>query len=119
MQTIKPIRTKADYKAAIKRIDELIATNPKNGTAAYDELDIIGTLVSAYEDIHYPIEAPDPVEAVKYVMEERGLKAKDLIPYFGSKGIVSEFLNHKRSLSIRVIKALHKELGLPYEALFT
>lgn len=114
---IRPVRTKADYKAALKRIDELIATHPKKGSMAYDELDVIGTLVSAYEDIHYPIEAPDPVEAVKYVMEEKGLKAKDLIPYFGSKGIVSEFLNHKRSLSTRVIKALHVALGLPYEVL--
>jgi HTH-type transcriptional regulator / antitoxin HigA len=117
MKTIKPIRTKADYKAALKRIDELIATNPKSGTSAYDELDVIGTLVSAYEDIHYPIDAPNPVEAVKYIMEERGLIAKDLIPYFGSKGIVSEFLNHKRGLSTRVIKALHNGLGLPYEVL--
>ncbi len=117
MKTIKPIRTKANYKAALKRIDELIATNPKSGTSAYDELDVIGTLVSAYEDIHYPIDAPNPVEAVKYIMEERGLIAKDLIPYFGSKGIVSEFLNHKRGLSTRVIKALHNGLGLPYEVL--
>ncbi len=117
MKTVKPIRTKADYKAALKRIDELIANNPKERTATYDELDVIGTLVSAYEDIHYPIEATNPVEAVKYVMEERGLKAKDLIPYFGSKGIVSEFLNHKRGLSTRVIKTLHISLGLPYEVL--
>jgi HTH-type transcriptional regulator/antitoxin HigA len=118
MKTVKPVRTKADYKAALKRIDELIALNPKKGTAIYDELDVIGTLVSAYEDIHYPIDAPDPVEAVKYAMEEKGLKSKDLIPYFGSKGIVSEFLNYKRGLSIRTIKILHDSLGLPYEVLF-
>ena len=117
MKNIKPIRTKADYKASLKRIEELIASNPVKGTNSYDELDIIGTLVSAYEDIHYPIDAPDPVEAVKYVMEEKGLKSKDLIPYFGSKGVVSEFLNHKCSLSVRTIKALHAALGLPYEAL--
>ena len=117
MKAIKPIRTKADYKTAIKRIDELIAMNPQKGTAIYDELDVLGTLVSAYEEIHYPINAPNPVEAVKYIMEEKGLKAKDLIPYFGSKGIVSEFLNYKRSLSIRTIKALHEKLGLPYELL--
>ena len=117
MKTIKPIRTKADYKAAIKIIDELIAMNPKKGTAIYDELDVLGTLVAAYEDIHYPITAPTPVEAVKYIMEEQGLKAKDLIPYFGSKGIVSEFLNRKRNLSIRTIKVLHDKMGLPYELL--
>ncbi len=117
MSTIKPVRTKADYKAALKRIDELIARNPKKGTAIYDELDVIGTLVSAYEDIYFPIDSPDPVEAVKYVMEEQGLKSKDLIPFFGTKGLVSEFLNHKRSLSTRTIKALHDGLGLPYEVL--
>lgn len=114
---IKPIRTKADYKATLERIEELIALNPKKGTSAYDELDIIGTLVSAYEDVHYPIAAPDPVEAVKYAMEEEGLKPKDLVSYFGSKGNVSEFLNHKRKLSIKTIKALHEKLKLPYEVL--
>lgn len=117
MSHIKPIRTKTDYKAATKRIDELIALNPTKGTELYDELDVIGTLVAAYEDIHFPIEAPTAVEAVKYAMEEQGLKSKDLVPYFGSKGIVSEFLNHKRNLSMRAIKALHNGLGLPYEVL--
>lgn len=119
MNSIKPIRTKADYKAAMKRIDALIAKNPKKGSDEYDELDVLGTLVSAYEDIHYPITAPGPVEAVKCAMEEKGLKPKDLISYFGSKGIVSEFLNKKRGLSTRVIKALHKGLGLPYEVLLS
>ena len=117
MKSIKPINTKADYKSSLVRIEELIAKNPKKGSAIYAELDILGTLVSAYEDIHFPIEAPDAVEAVKVVMEERGLKAKDLIPFFGSKGLVSEFLNYKRALSVRMIKVLHKKLGLPYEVL--
>lgn len=72
MKNIKPVRTKADYKAALARIEELIALQPKKGTAAYDELDILGTLVAAYEETHYPIDAPDPVEAVKYLMEEQG-----------------------------------------------
>lgn len=117
MKNLKPLRTKTEHKAALKRIDELIALNPQKGTAAYDELDIIGTLVSAYEDIHYPIAAPNPVEAVKYMMEEEGLKPKDLIVYFGSKGNVSEFLNNKRGLSVRIIKALHDNFNLPYEVL--
>jgi HTH-type transcriptional regulator / antitoxin HigA len=117
MKNVKPVRTKADYKAALERIEELIALNPKKGTTAYDELDVIGTLVSAYEDLHYPIEAPDPVEAVKYMMEEEGLKPKDLIMYFGSKGNVSEFFSRKRGLSVRVIKALHDDFNLPYEVL--
>lgn len=114
---LKPIRTKKDYKEALKRIDELIATNPKEGTVAFDELDILGTLVVAFEEIHYPIEAPDPVEAIKLIMEERGMKGKDLIPFFGSKGFVSEFLNRKRGLSLRTIRALHINLGIPYNVL--
>jgi HTH-type transcriptional regulator / antitoxin HigA len=117
MILVTPIRTKKDHKAALKRIDQLIMKNPEEGTAAYDELDVLGTLVSAYEDIHFPIEAPSPVDAVKYVREENGLKQKDLIPYFGSKGLVSEFLNGKRTLSISTIKALHKAFRLPYELL--
>ena len=117
MKTIKPVRTKADYNFALARIEKLIALNPRKGTDEYDELDIIGTLVAAYEDIHYPISSPDPVEAVKYMMEEEGLKPKDLIVYFGSKGNVSEFFSRKRGLSIRVIKALHSDFNLPYEVL--
>lgn len=117
MKAIKPVRTKADYKTALARIEELIVLNPKKGTDEYNELDIIGTLVAAYEDINFPITSPDPVEAVKYAMEEEGLKPKDLATYFGSKGNVSEFLNHKRSLSIKTIKALHNKLKIPYEIL--
>ena len=117
MNTIKPIRTKSDYKKAISRIDEIILFNPKKDSNLYNELDILGTLVAVYEDIHFPIEAPNPVEAVKYIMEENQLKAKDLVQYFGSKGIVSEFLSNKRGLSIKVIKALHEGLGIPYELL--
>lgn len=117
MKPIKPVRTKSEYKIALERIEQLIALNPKKGSGAYDELDVIGTLVAAYEDIHFPIEAPDAVEAVKYIMDEEGLQPKDLIAYFGSKGNVSQFLNYKRKLSIRTIKALHEKLKLPYEVL--
>ncbi len=117
MNIIKPVRSKTDYNLAIKRIDELIDLNPKKGTPEFDELDIISTLVAAYEDIHFPIEAPDAVEAVKYIMADEDLKPKDLVMYFGSKGNVSEFLNRKRKLSIRVIKALHHDFKLPYSIL--
>lgn len=119
MNTIKPIRTRKDYQVALNRIEEIIALNPKKGQDIYDELDVLGTLVAAYEEIHFPIESPDPVEAVKYLMEEKGLKSKDLVQYFGSKGLVSEFLNYKRSLSTRMIKALHDGLGIPYEILLS
>ncbi|HEY1038903.1 MAG TPA: transcriptional regulator [Bacteroidia bacterium] len=117
MKNIKPIRTKKDYKQALERIEKLILSNPKKGSQDFDELDILGTLVSAYEDIHFPIEAPDVVEAVKLAMEERSMKPKDLVPFFGSKGVVSEFFNKKRTLSIKTIKSLHEVLGLPYEVL--
>lgn len=117
MKSVKPIRTKTDYKFALMRIEELIALNPKKGSAIYDELDIWGTLVAAYEDIHFPIEAPNPIEAVKYAMEQEGLIAKDLILFFGSKGNVSEFFSGKRNLSMRTIKALHHKFKLPYEVL--
>ena len=115
---IKPIRTEKDYKAGLKRIDELIAINPKEGTPAFDELDIVSTLVESYESIHHPIEAPDPVAAIKYIMSEKGLSQKDIIKYFGgNKSLVSAVLSKKRELSKRVIKALHDGLGIPYEVL--
>ena len=117
MNLIKPIRTKRDYTQALARVEELIAMLPKKGSVEYDELDVWGTLLSAYEDVHFPILAPDPVELVKLTLEEKGLKPKDLIPLFGGKGIVSEFLNYKRGLSIKTIKALHTTFGLPYELL--
>ena len=97
--------------------DKIILKNPKKGTAIYDELDVLGTLVSDYEEIHFPIGSPDPVAAVKYMMEENGLKQQDLVPYFGSKGLVSDFFNGNRTLSIRIIKSLHKNFGMPYEVL--
>lgn len=115
---IKPIKTERDYKAALKRIDELIAIDPKEGSSEFDELDIVSTLVEAYENIHHPIEAPDPVEAIKYIMEEKGLSQKDLVKYFGgNKSLVSAVLSRKRELSKRIIKALHDGLGIPYEIL--
>ncbi|MBI2968801.1 MAG: helix-turn-helix domain-containing protein [Bacteroidetes bacterium] len=115
---IKPVRSEKDYQSALKRIDELVVLNPKEGTKEFDELDIISTLVEAYEDLHYPIEAPDPVEAIKYIMQEKGLSRKDLVKYFGgSKSLVSEVMRRKRELSKRVIKALHDGLGVPYEIL--
>ena len=115
---IKPIRSEKSYRTALKRIDELIALDPKEGTDAFDELDLISTLVESYENIHYPIDAPDPVKAIQYIMEEKGLSQKDLVKYFnGSKGLVSSFLSGKRELSKKVIKALHQGLGIPYEIL--
>lgn len=115
---ISPIRTEKDYRATMDRIDELISINPREGTKEFDELDVISTLVEAYENIHYPIEAPNAVEAIKYIMEEKGLSQKDIVKYFGgNKSLVSAVLRKKRELSKSVIKALHKGLGIPYEIL--
>lgn len=115
---IKPIRTERDYKVALKRIDQLIIIDPKEKTPEFDELDVLSTLVEAYENTHYPIEAPDPVKALKYIMEEQGLSQKDLVKYFGgNKSLVSAVLNRKRKLSKQIIKALHEGLGIPYEIL--
>jgi HTH-type transcriptional regulator / antitoxin HigA len=116
--TIKPIRKETDYRKALKRIDELITIDPKEGTSEFDELDIISTLVEAYENVHYPIDAPDAVEAIKYIMSEKGMSQKDLVGYFGgNKSLVSAFLSGKRELSKGIIKSLHEGLGIPYEIL--
>lgn len=109
---IKPIRTPADHDAALKEIDTLLQSNP--GTPEGDRLDILVTLVEAYEARHFPIPEPaDPVEVLEYYMESRGLRRADLIPYLGSKERVSEILNRKRNLSIEMIRRLHQGLGIP------
>lgn len=115
MITINPIKTEADYEAALARIEALWGA--EEDTPEGDELEVLFTLVEAYEAKHYPIEPPDPVEAIKFEMENRGLKRKDLEPYIGSRGRVSEVLNRKRSLSIEMIRSLHKGLGIPLESL--
>ena len=112
---IKPIKTKRDYSEALKRME--ILWGAKSGTSEGDELDILATLVDNYEQVNFPIEAPDAVEAIKYIMEEKGLNRKDLEKVIGDKGKVSEVLNHKRELSKRMIRALHDTFGIPYEIL--
>lgn len=112
---IFPIRTELDYDTALVRIDQLM--NAQLGTPAGDELDILVTLVEAYEAKHYPIPSCDPVEAIKFRMEQMGLEAKDLTPIIGSRSKVSEVLNHKRQLSITMIRNLHVQLHVPYESL--
>ncbi len=112
---IFPIRTEDDYDAALKRIDQLM--NAEFGTPEGDKLDILVTLVEAYEAKHYPIPACDPIEAIKFRMEQMGLEAKDLTPIIGSRSKVSEVLNRKRQLSIAMIRNLHAQLHLPFESL--
>jgi HTH-type transcriptional regulator/antitoxin HigA len=111
---IEPIKTETDYEAALKEIERLFDAKP--GTPESDRLEILATLVEAYEDEHYAIPAPDPVEAILYYMESRGLTRADLEPYIGSRARVSEILNRKRPLTLAMIQRLN-QLGIPAEAL--
>jgi len=112
---IKPIRTQRDHKATLAEIERLFDAKP--GTSDGDRLEVLATLVEAYEQQHYPLLPPDPVEAILYFMESRGLSRKDLEPFIGSRGKVSEVLNRKRPLSIEMIRRLHDGLGIPAEVL--
>lgn len=112
---IHPIKTKKDFNKALKRIDEIIDAKP--GTPEYDELDIISTLVEAYEDIHYPIDPPDPIDAIKFRMDQQGLKKSDIAPLLGGSNRVSEVFSRKRGLSLKMIRNLHKHLKISLESL--
>ena len=113
---IKPIKTEQDYNNTLSQIESLMDAKPN--TPQMDELEVLTTLVEAYEEQHYKIEAPDPIEAIKFRMEQEGLKQKDLITIVGSKSRVSEILNKKRKLTIKMIRNLHKQLHIPIESLF-
>jgi HTH-type transcriptional regulator/antitoxin HigA len=111
---IKPIRSEADYQASLKKIEKLIESQP--GSIEGDRMDVLVTLVEAYEAKHFPIPEPNnPVEVLEYYMESRGLSRSDLIAYLGSKERVSEVLNHKRGLSLEMIRRLHNGLGIPID----
>lgn len=113
---IKPIRNEADYDAALKEIEKLFESQP--GTPEGDRMEILVTLVEAYEARNFPIPIPDdPVQVLEYYMESRGLERSDLIPYLGSKERVSEILNRKRGLSLAMIRRLHSGLGIPTDLL--
>ena len=114
---IQPIRTKADYRAALRQISILMESDPDLGTPEGDRLDVLTTLVQAYEARHFPIGAPDPVEAIKFRMEQSGLTVKDLEPFIGRSNRVYEVLNHKRPLTLAMIRRLHRSLGIPAEVL--
>jgi len=113
---IKPIKTEKDYSSTLSQIERLMDAKPN--TPQMDELEVLTTLVEAYEEQHYKIEVPDPIEAIKFRMEQEGLKQKDLITIVGSKSRVSEILNRKRKLTIEMIRNLHKQLHIPIESLF-
>ncbi len=113
---IKPIRTEEDYEVTLKRIDELIDSIPN--TPEFDELDVLVTLVESYEEKHYFIEAPDPISAIKFRMEQENLKQKDLIHIIGDSAIVSKVLKGQRKLTVEMIRNLHEQLKIPFESLF-
>jgi len=113
---IKPIKNELDYTNTLNQIESLMSAKPN--TPQMDELEILTTLVEAYEEQFYKIDAPDPIEAIKFRMEQEGLKQKDLVAIVGSKSRVSEILNRKRKLTIEMIRSLHKHLHIPIESLF-
>lgn len=112
---IKPIRTETDYDETLKEIDKLWGA--EMGTPEGDKLDVLITLVEAYEETHYPIPVPDPIEAILHHMESQGLTRHDLEPYIGSRARVSELLNRKRPLSLPMIRRLQKGLGISADVL--
>ena len=112
---LRPIRTPADYEAALAEIERLWGA--KGGTPKGDRLDILATLIDAYEAEHFPMDPPDPIDAIKFRMEQQGLTRKDLEPLIGTRTRVAEVLNRRRSLSIGMIRRLRAELGIPAEVL--
>jgi len=112
---IRPIRNEQDYELALERVEMLMDAAPQS--KAFDELEILAILVENYEEKHYAIDIPDPIEAIKFRMEQEGLKQKDLVPLFGSKARVSEILNKKRKLTLDMIRNLHNVLNIPFENL--
>jgi HTH-type transcriptional regulator/antitoxin HigA len=112
---VRPIRTKRDHEAALKEVERLWGA--KTGTREGDRLDVLATLIDAYEAEHYPMDPPDPVEAIKFRMEQQGLTRKDLEQIIGTRTRIAEVLNGKRGLSIAMIRRLHEHLGISAEVL--
>lgn len=114
---IKAIRTEQDYLSTLRDLSALIDSDPSPDTPEGERLDVLGTLVQAYEAKHYPIDPPDPIEAIKFRMEHSNLKVKDLVPYIGPLNRVYEVLNYKRSLTLNMIRRLSDGLHIPAEVL--
>ena len=114
---IRPIHTNDDYRGALQEIAALMDLDPDLGTPDGDRLDVLATLVQAYEARHFPISAPDPIEAIKFRLEQSGLSVKDLEPMIGRSNRVYEVLARSRPLTLTMIRRLHKGLGIPAEVL--
>lgn len=114
---IRPIHTEADYQAALREVSAYFDNEPEPDTAEGDRFEVLLTLLEAYEAKHYPVDLPDPVEAIKFRMEQSGLEPKDLQPMIGRLNRVYEVLNRKRPLTLPMIWRLHQQLGIPAESL--
>lgn len=113
--TTKLIKTQREYRAALRRVEELMDARP--GTDEGDELELLATLVEIYEEKHAPVPPPDPIEAIRFRMEQENLRPLDLVPLLGSRSRVSEVLNGKRPLTLAMIRRLHQSLGIPADVL--
>lgn len=112
---VKPIRTRRDHEAALKKVERLWGA--KSGTRDGDRLDVLATLIDAYEAEHYPMDPPDPIEAIKFRMDQQGLTRRDLEEIIGTRTRIAEVLNRKRGLSVGMIRRLHERLGISAEIL--
>ena len=112
---VKPIRTKADHKAALKAVESLMGARARSPEG--ERLDVLATLIEAYERQHFPMDLPDAVDAIKFRMDQQGLTPKDLEPLIGRSNRVYEVLNRKRGLTLAMIHKLHTGLGIPAESL--
>ncbi len=117
MGHLKIIKTPEEHQAALERLELLMDADPSEGTKEADELEVLALLIEQYEQQHYPLDRPDPVEAIRFRMDQQGLKNKDLIPFIGSAPKVSEVLNGKRPLSLNMIRRLSLGLGIPLDIL--
>ncbi|KVN76863.1 transcriptional regulator [Burkholderia stagnalis] len=114
---IRPIHNEHDYKEALRIVSALVDADPAPGTPDGDRLEILAILVERYEVEHFPLDLPDPIEAIKFRMEQAGLSARDMQPYLGNLNRVYEVLNRKRGLSLAMIRRLNRELKIPAEVL--
>lgn len=112
---IKPIRSDADYEAALAEVERLWGA--KSGTSKGDRLDVLATLIEAYDERHYALDPPDPIEAIKFRMEQQGLSRRDLEALIGSRSRITEVLSRKRALSVAMIRRLHEKLGISADVL--
>jgi HTH-type transcriptional regulator/antitoxin HigA len=117
MKFTHPIRSAREYEAAQKRVAELITKGVKRGTPNGDELELLGLLITVYDDEHFPLGPADPVAAIEFQMNQRGLTRKDLEPYIGTRARVSDVLNRRRDLTLSMIRRLHAGLHIPLESL--